>query len=231
MVRHVFLGVLLAMATVGCDRQKDPFLREVEKESDRAIRRLRDPNVRNPFYWVDKLIGSETNRSTRATCLRIFQDRLCAVRLSGDDYKQQCLIFGDVWPRLMPYRWSESGRWTIEDECNAKVRQFGWMRRELDRWKAMVDNGEAARLKKENLKKFESWRRAYLKCLSDYESTLPMFEQQFEGRCRSYNATAEERARAKALVEAFLGRPMRTKDEVRRDMRERKMSDEMRALQ
>ena len=58
-----------------------------------------------------------------------------------------------------------------------------------------------------------------------------MFEQQFEGRCRSYNATAEERARAKALVESFLGRPMRTKDEVRRDWQERKMSDEMRALQ
>ena len=58
-----------------------------------------------------------------------------------------------------------------------------------------------------------------------------MFEQQFEGRCRSYNATTEERVRAEALVETFLGRPMRTEDEVRQDWRERKMSDERRALQ
>lgn len=57
-----------------------------------------------------------------------------------------------------------------------------------------------------------------------------MFEQKFDGRCKSYNATAEERARAKELVEAFLGRPMRTRDEVLRDGQDRKMSDEMREL-
>lgn len=57
-----------------------------------------------------------------------------------------------------------------------------------------------------------------------------MFEQKFDGFCKSYNATAEERARAKELVEAFLGRPMRTGDEVLRDGRKRKVSDEMRVL-
>jgi len=231
MVRYVFLAVLLALTAMGCNRQQDPFFRKVEKEAERAIQRLGDPDVREPFFWIDKLIGAETNRAVRTSCLRILQDKLLAIELRGNDYERSCRVYCLVWPRLMPYRWNENGRWTIEDDCRSRIRQFGWMRRELDRWKAMVDNGEAARLKKENLKKFESWRRAYLKCLSDYESTLPMFEQQFEGRCRSYNATAEERARAKALVEAFLGRPMRTKDEVRRDWQERKMSDEMRALQ
>lgn len=79
MVRHVFFCILLALAAVGCDRQKDPFLRKVEKEADRAIRRLGEPNVRDPLFRVDKLIESETNRAVRASCYRILQDKLLAV--------------------------------------------------------------------------------------------------------------------------------------------------------
>lgn len=231
MVRHVPLVVLFVLVSVGCERQQDSFLREVEKEADRAIRRLGDPNVRDPILRVDELIKSETNRAVCAACYRVLQDKLCEVTLQGDDYDRQCRVFWNVWIWLMPYRWNETGRWTIEDESKVRVRQFGWMRRELDRWERMVVHGEAARLKKATSVKFESWRRVYRKCLSDYASCLSMFEMQFEGLCKSYNATDEERVRAKSFVEEFLGRPMRTKDEVRRDLRGRKTSDEMRAIQ
>ena len=231
MVRHIIFGILLALAAVGCNRQKDSFLFKVEKEADRTIRRLGDPHLRNPFFRVNELIKTETNQSVRAVCYRILQDKLFAVELLGDDYEQQRRVFGDTWVGLMPHRWSARGGWTIEDESKAKVRQLGWMRRELDRWKAMAANGEAARLKKENLEKFKSWRRSYRKCLSDYETYVSSFERIFDSDCKLYNASDAERTRAKALVEAFLGRPMRTRDEVLRDRRERKTSDEMRALQ
>ena len=148
MVRLVFFCILLALATVGCDRQKDPSLREVEKVADRAIRRLGEPNVRDPLNRVGDLIQSKTNRAVRAACYRILQDKLYGIKLQGDDYERQCRVFLTVWSWLLPYRWSETGRWTIEDECNAKIRQFGWMSRELDRWKTMVTNGEASQLKK-----------------------------------------------------------------------------------
>lgn len=231
MVRHVFFGVLLAMAAVGCDRQKDPFLREVEKEADRAIQKLGEPNRRDPLLRVGDLIQSKTNRAVRAVCYRMLEDKLCDVKLLGDDYERQCSVFVNVWSWLMPYRWSETGRWTIEDECKAKIRQFGWMRRELDRWKAMASNGESSRLRKDNPRKFESWRRAYRYCLGRYETSVASFERIFDSDCKRYHASDAERARAKALVESFLGRPMRTRDEVIRDRRERKMSDEMRAIQ
>ncbi len=231
MVRHVFLGILLAMAAVGCDRRKDPFLREVEKEADCAIRRLGEPNRRDPLLRVGELIKSKTNRAVRAACYRILDDKLCDIKLQGDDYARQCRVFLTVWSWLLPYRWSETGRWTIEDECKAKVRQLKWMRRELDRWKAMSSNGEAARLKKKDPVKFESWRRGYRYCLGRYESLVFSFEKQFDGLCEFRHATDEERSRAKALVETFLGRPMRTKEEMKRDWQERKVSDEMRAIQ
>ena len=231
MVRHIIFGILLALAAVGCDRGKDPFLRKVEKEADRAIRRLGEPNVRDPLDRVDDLIQLETNRAVRAVCYRMLQDKLCGINLQGDDYERQCRVFLTVWSWLLPYRWSETERWTIEDESRSNVQQFKWMRRVLDRWKAMASNGEDARLRRENPVKFESWRRDYRYCLGRYESLVSMFEQKFDGFCKSYNATAEERARAKELVEAFLGRPMRTRDEVLRDRRERKTSDEMRDLQ
>ena len=231
MVRLVFFCILLALATVGCDRQKDPSLREVEKVADRAIRRLGEPNVRDPLNRVGDLIQSKTNRAVRAACYRILQDKLYGIKLQGDDYERQCRVFLTVWSWLLPYRWSETGRWTIEDESRSNVQQFKWMRRLLDRWKLMTSNGESARLRKDNPVKFESWRRDYRYCLERYESLVSAFEQKFDGFCKSYNATDEERTKAKALVEAFLGRPMRTRDEVIRDRRERKMSDEMRAIQ
>lgn len=231
MVRYAFLVVLLVLAAFGCDRQKDPFLREVEKETDRAIRMLGEPNRPDPLIRVGDLIRSTTNRAIRAASYRILTEKLCGVKLQGDDYERQCNVFLNVWSWLMPYRRSETGRWTIVDESNAKILQFGWMRRELDRWKAMTSNGESAQLKKDSPEKFESWRRAYQYCLGRYELLMFSFEKQFDGLCEFRHATAEERARAKALVETFLGRPMRTKDEVRRDLREHKMSDEMRALQ
>ena len=231
MVRHIIFGILLALAVVGCDGGKDPFLRKVEKEADSAIRRLGEPNVRDPLDRVGDLIQSETNRAVRAACYRMLQDKLCGIDLQDDDYERQCRVFLTVWSWLLPYRWSESERWTIEDESRSNVRQFKWMRRVLDRWKVMASNGEAARLKKENPVKFESWRRAYRYCLSDYESYTSSFERTFDSDCKFYHATAEECARAKALVEAFLGRSMRTREEVLQDRRERKMSDEMRAIQ
>lgn len=228
---HIFFGILLALTVLGCDGGKDPFLRKVEKEADRAIRRLGEPNVRDPLDRVGDLILSETNRAVRAACYRILDDKLCDVKLQGEDYERQCRVFVNVWSWLMPYRWSETGRWTIEDECKAKIRQFGWMRRELDRWKAMASNGESVRLRKNNPQKFESWRRAYRYCLGRYETYVASFERIFDSDCKRYNATDEERTRAKELVEAFLRRPMRTRDEVLRDRQERKTSDEMRDLQ
>lgn len=231
MVRHIFSCILLAMLAVGCDHRKDPFLREVEKEADRAIRRLGEPNVRAPLDRVGDLIQTEPNRAVRAACYRMLQDKLCGIKLQGDDYERQCRVFLTVWSWLLPYRWSETERWTIEDESRSNVQQFKWMRRLLDRWKLMTSNGESARLRKDNPVKFESWRRDYRYCLERYESLVSAFEQKFDGFCKSYNATDEERTKAKALVEAFLGRPMRTGKEVKRDRQERKVSDEMRAIQ
>lgn len=123
MVRHFFL--LCFACTVGCDRQKDPSLRKVEKEADRAIRKLGEPNRRDPLLRVGDLIQSETNRAVRAACYRFLQDKLCGIKLRGDDYERQCRVFLTVWSWLLPCRWIETGRWTIEDECNAKIRQFG----------------------------------------------------------------------------------------------------------
>jgi len=231
MVRHVFFDALLAVAVLGCEQREPPLLREVEKAADRAIARLGEPNLRDPLWQVDSLIESNTNQSVRATCLRILQDKLLAVELRGDDYARLGRAFWWVWVGLMPYRWSETGRWTILDECNARIRQFGWMRRELNRWKAMSANGTAGLLKKENPHRFEIWRRSYRKCLNDYESLVSSFERTFDSDCAFYKSTDKERARAKALVEAFLGRPLRTKEELDKDRQERKMSDEMRALQ
>lgn len=231
MVRYIFFAVLLAVAAVGCDRQEDPFLREVEKEADRAIRRLGESNLRNPFAEVDKLIETETNRDVRATCVRILQDKLLSVEFRGDDYARLSRTFWWVWVGLMPYRWSKSGQWTIEDECKSKVKQLKWMRRELDQWRLMTLNGESTRLRKENPAKFKTWRRSYRKCLHDYESYVSSSERVFDSDCKSYNASVEERERAKSLLEAFLGRPMRTKAELEKDRRERKASNEMRALQ
>lgn len=233
MVKSAVVLCCLLLAVLGCRRQEGLVPREIEKEIDIAIRSLEAPGSRSPWLRVTEMVRSVSNAEARAACRKMRQDKLYAVELRGADYNRLLRLFEGVWVGLhSDSQVKDVGMtWRIEDECNAVVRRFRWMRRELDRWKEMVRDGTAIQLKKEDLQKYESWRHAYRWCLDLYESQVVLFERRFDFFCKSYNATAEERARAKALVEAFLGRPMRTKEELDRDRQERKMSDEMRALQ
>jgi len=233
MVKNAVALCCLLLALQGCRRQDGLVPREIEKEIDVAIRELGSFGLRSPWLHVTEMVGALSNGEVRAACRKMRQDKLYAVELRGTDYSQQLRLFEGVWVGLHPddHVKGVGMPWEIEDECNAAVRRFRWMRRELDRWKGMVRDGTAIQLKNEDLQKYESWRHAYRWCLDLYESQVALFERRFDFFCKTYKSTAEERARAKALVETFLGRPMRTKEELDRDRQEHKMSDEMRALQ
>lgn len=221
------------LVVVGCWRQDEGLPYEIEKEMTATIRRLGDANVQAPWSGLDKKMECVTNGKVRAEFHRRLQARLFAVELTGDDYERLTRLFRNVWIGLLPYSGTKAGggRWTIIDACEADVRRFTWMRRGLDRWKAMAQNGRAEKMRTESPVEYGNWRRAYRYCLEEYESQVRLCELWFEDRCRDSHATAEERERAKSLLEAFLGRPMRTKEELQKDRRERKTSDEMRVLQ
>ena len=227
------LCCLLALAVQGCRRRDGLVPHEIEREIDVAIQKLGDPNIRRPWQRVTEKIRAISNEEVRVVCRRLRQDKLYAVELCGTDYNQQLRVFEKVWVGLHPDdQVKEAGNpWKIEDECKATVRLFMWMRRELDRWKEMVRDGSAIRLRNKDPGKYGSWRCAYRWCLDLYESQVSLFERRFDFYCALLGATADERARAKALVEAFLGRPMRTKEKLERARHGRIVSDEMQAVQ
>lgn len=231
--KSAVLCCLLALSVQGCRRQNPLVPPEVEKEIDIAIQKLGNSNVMHPWRRVMEEMRAISNDEVRVACRQMKRARLFAVELTGDDYERLTRLFRNVWTGLLPYSGTKAGagRWTIIDACEAEVRRFTWMRRELDRWKAMAQDGRAAKMRTESPVEYGNWRRAYRYCLEEYESQVRLCELWFEDRCRDSHAIAEERERAKSLLEEFLGRPMRTKEELQKDRRERKTSDEMRALQ
>ncbi len=232
MVRSLFsLGVLFVVMVSGCGRHPGEVSLDVEAEMDDAIRMLGAPNRHSPWASLDAKITSIPDPAIRAACRSRFQDKLFRVELRGEDYDGLARLFRNVSLGLSPCRDSRIQAWTAIDEYGAQLRRFTWMRRELDRWKAMVASGEAKRLAQEDPHKYERWRRAYRYCLHEYEWLLISCERKFEPLCRAERASEEERAQAKCLLEGFLGRPLRTNAELDRDKREIQSLPELKALQ
>lgn len=232
MVRsHVAVGAFLVVVAFGCHRHQGAVPSDVEAEMDDAIRRFGAPNQRNPWSCLDERIMSIPDGTIRAACRSRFQDKLFAVELSGEDYERLARLFRNVELGLSPCREGRGEGWTIVDEYRAQIRRFTWMRRELDRWKAKVVSGEAGRLAQEDPAKYERWRRAYRFCLHEYEWLLMSCERKFEPLCRAEQVSVAERARAKSLLEEYLGRPLRTDGELDCDKRQILAQPEFKALQ
>lgn len=214
MVKELLLSLFVASALAGCGSRSDAELATIEPAVDKAISQLGAMGVRNQWDDYMRLFQATTNRELRAKYSRLCRQKLLAVEISGDDYGAQSRVFNRVADGLSPNPASlATQRWTIVDDCAAHIEKLKWMRRQLDKWKA-VSGGRAEKLRADSPDKLKEWRKAYGWCLDRYETDLNTLEGGFDFMCKVLRASDDERCRAKSLLEKYYDRPLRTKEEV-----------------
>lgn len=230
MVRKIGLVLIVLPAFAGCGKKIDPELALIEPVIDETISRFRMSGVRNQWDRYNELMQATTNRELRARYAQCCRRKLLAVEIGGDDYATQSRIFNRVAEGLLPDQTTTTAwRWTIEDDCAAHIGRLKWMRHQLDKWKTMV-GGSAERLCADNPAKFKEWCESYASCLGKYETSRAMLEEGFDCMCKVLRATAEERRRAKMMVEDYLGWKIRPKEEVDALLQSGAKSEEMKAI-
>jgi len=229
MVKALGIVVVLNLLVAGCGNSVDVDVQQIETDTEFVLLKLGSPNLYRPWSRFDELVKSVTNRAMRARCYAMRRKKLLAVELTGDDYEKLARVFSRVSLDVLPNSCVKEGYWTFEDECNASLDQLTWMRRQLDKWKAMV-GAPSDKLNRDSPEKHAAWRNAYRLCLGSFESYLFMFENRFEDTRKSYRPSEEEYAHAKAKVERFLGHPVRSQEELRSSWHQKRLSDEMKAI-
>ena len=230
MVRKIGLTIIAFSILAGCREKLDPELAAIEPVIDTAISQFRISGLLNQWTEYEKIVQATTNRELRALYSQFRRRKLLVVEIDGDDFETEARVFNLVAEGLLPNPTSSlAWRWTIEDDCAAHIERLKWMRRQLDKWKAMV--GESSeRLRLGNPAKFKEWGRAYARCLGIYETSRAKIEERFDFMCGVLQSTDEERSRAKRMVEKYLGWQIRPKDVVEEHMRSGFKSEEMKAI-
>jgi len=230
MVRMIGMLFVILVIVSGCGESHDLELREVESEVDSIIGRLGRPNLNDPWHAYMTRVQAVTNPVLRAKYCMLQRRKLLQVELLGEDFESLSRMFDQVAIGLAPNPSTKPGtRWLVEDDCKAQIEKLSWMRRQLDRWRSFGERHWRDRTGSDDENR-RAWCFAYRHCLGVYETALLMLEKRFDAYCLMLKATPEDRARARTLIESFLGRSIRSKDEMAKAWQLRCVSDEMKAI-
>jgi len=229
MVKTFIASAVMCVLVLGCGKEPKPELGEIEGVIDAAIRTLGEPNKVNPWYRYTEVCQSTTNLELRAQYSRLRDEKLLLVEIVGEDYEKQSRLFTQVALGLSGPRIKFSGRWTLEDDYAAQIAKLTWMRRQLNKWKPMVGKNSEM-LRNESRDKYRAWKLCYQHCLGMYESCLYVFEKRFDEYSKMLQADEQERKRVRVMIESYLGRKIRTKEEMEESFRKNLKSEEMRAI-
>ena len=150
-----------------------------------------------------------------------------ALDISDIGYRQQSRAIHDLW-KLVDLKISvglQSLKLSVVDVWNAKLRALAWRRKQLERLKpigpmpkglAVSKGGGLLVLDLEVDKKYSSWRSCHKSTASDYENYI----RHLEGHTfyiDTLRSTEEEKEKLREMLRKYIGRPIRSKEELDRD--------------
>lgn len=222
------LIVLLAAFCAGCE--KDSLRIRIERDVDLIVSKVGKENTAPHWKRLLQLINDQTNEMTRAECHRIKFEKLLGVRLSIGDYKRQGMVFEEICSNLgfAPEFGPRLGM-TMEELYDAQLKCISWMQSQLDVWRPRTTLN-MSRLNSAERKEWEQWRDAYCKCRLIYLEKLAILEGRMQGDFDFYDIGVEERKVIRKKVEEFLGRPIRTKEQIHENRKSCHNDDESKRI-
>ena len=175
---------------------------------------------------IAKSVHAITNDSERLELLGQLADCVMSVDVSSFDYhKQFNSLFGikcvmeDIVIRELPGWWDHGYDAYYEKYYyKYKLRYLAWQRAQIKRTspKHRIENPyEIKDWAEEEERSY--WRQIHYSGIVNYEAELKAIEASFPFQAR--RMSKESAAKVKAMIEGYLGRPMRTKEQVEDDHR------------
>ena len=196
-------------------------------EMGKQLMTINDCPARFPIMEeVQRAVGEVTNLSERVAVLDQLTDRLFALDFSGLNYRTQSralhviklLVEGDVLLKMSP-RFPLDGEYRdrhFEWEYDMRLKYLAWCKAQIVRTtpKNRLKDPNVS-LGEEQEEEMKCWRSIHYSGIENYESSLESMEMLFPYQKRQMSEVVWNRIKGK--IENYLGRPIRTKQQLRED--------------
>lgn len=233
--------VALSLAVLGCG-EREVAVRRTSAECPRAMDAPAGVSVASVKRGLDAIVGvyeSEplgavscgmdgvglirclSNPEDRRACAGYFADRLLSVRIAHLSWRRQAEVIGFVVKDLGSLRGvGRDGASYWRDWYDVTLRALDWQKLQILRVRPKYrlsghEGNDPAR--EEELR---GWRAVYYGGIRNYEAGLRTLEGLFP--CRRRQMGDEVWLEIRDKIEAWLGRPLRTDAQIRRDHKERR---------
>ena len=236
--KRIIFAVIAVLVVFGCSKQQ-----ETENKDENLI--LIDPakivarmsQMTNEIFEIKERNGFLDERSIAASISAITNDD---VRMEFVDKLSECLVSLDI--SRLSYRDQHNAIRSVEDAMNDVVignlpsrnvigldasyeLRFDYRLRWMDWWRRQIKRTAPTRhIKNPNLCVNEAefnerqwWREIHFQGIVCYEMSLSGLEQEFQHLMQRMSPAVAERIKAK--IENYLGRPIRTIQQIRDDLK------------
>ena len=212
----VVFFLFVTVCAFGCQRNVIPF--ELEREIHSVPDRFERGSGNLFCMDLAKRIGSHTNVAVRFAGYRLLWETLNAIKIDGQDSRQSAILIRCVNDRLdgANYGLCKNGLPRAKAIENI-VERFRWMKLQGDRLRP-THRISYYEFSLEDRRKYDEWRGSYLWCRGHYEERLYMLEKYCTMKLITVGGkslTDEEREWFCTQMEEFLGRPLRTLEQLR----------------
>jgi hypothetical protein len=216
--------IMFVLFLCACEKRIIPL--DIEKKIGQACLVLKNRGSDNAVQAVLTEIDSISNNVARIAYYNSLLDEMLSLDISDIGYHRQYSIVRNIWDltNKLSYRLKKAGL-TIVEAWEAKFRALAWQRKQLERLKpvgpmpkglALSKGGGLLVLDLEVGKKYRSWRSCYTSIATDYE----IYIRHLEGHTfyvDTLRSTEEEKEKLREMLRKYIGRPIRSKEELDRD--------------
>lgn len=221
------LVAIFALCICACENGSEPI--SIEKRIEQACSALKTNASNLDVLKVLNEIGSMSNKVARIAHYNLLLNKMLSLEISDIDYLRQYNVMRNIWD-LTNYNISfglKKAGLTIIDAWEAKFKVLSWQRKQLERLKpvgplpkglGVSKGGGLIILDLEVKKKYISWLSCYKSAAGDYEDYI----RHLEGRkfyIDTLRSTEEEKEKLREMLRKYIGRPIRSEEDLRRDAR------------
>ena len=228
-MKKIIIAVSL-LCFVACEKHNDSF--DVDEEILNVNRTLVEDSFSATLSIIplESVIKSISNKTERIAYYKRWMDGLMALDISDVGYHHQCNAIRnmrDLVDHNISYGLLTAG-FSLEKVWNEKIRMLAWQRKQLERLKpagplpkGIKWKGGWEVLDRKVYNEHREWRTCYRSAALGYEYQVQRMEgRQFNFETR--NSSEEEKNAIRRNLRKFLGRPIRSEQELLRDFKERR---------
>ena len=227
-MKQILVVVMFILSFCACEKcEKRIIPLHIEKKIEQVNLAIKGEVGFDIVQALSDELNGISNRVIRIACYNKWTDELMALDISDIGYYQQSRAIHDMW-ELVHGKISGGlrlSKLSVVDVWDVKLRVLAWQRKQLERLKPIgplpkgLEVTKGGVLNVLDLKvnaKYSDWLSCYKSAASNYESQI----RHMEGHTfyvDTLRSTEEEKEKLREMLRKYIGRPIRSEEELRRD--------------